>query len=424
MSVQGTRPGGRRTGRAAVGAAVAWLLALSALPAAANVTSTFDSPSGKLDITLGVADNVNVALGPTGNVLVNFADPDTGPVAASNVLSISVTGNSGDEGIDLIGVDAVGFPALPSIAVDAGPGNDHVEGSLLADQIDGGPGIDQIFGNGGADQILGGDDGDDLYADAFSNAFVDGGAGGDVLTLLDNRGGASRQPAPGDMTLESNPGSLRVSNTAARQTVTDIETLSLPTNAGNKLDLVGNEAQNEWTYQPQLGGGVYIYILGVEVRSAPYQSHFAGGAGLNHVTVNGFGTGPTTFTFALTPGLLTGDPILLHCLTAGPPSTATDVSFEPSVPNTKVQGTFAGDSLVADLTPGDETVSVTTQPDGSGQIATGPLVIASFVDLADVLFKGNGGNDSGSFIGQTGDDTFTFSMPPGPLGDLISLTDE
>jgi Ca2+-binding RTX toxin-like protein len=106
------------------------------------------------DITVTCAD---------AKLLVNYADPDTGPALCADLTSIVVTDDAGNDEVDLQGVRPGAFPAVTSVTVDAGSGSDDVFGSDMPDAINGGDG------------------GDEIYADPLLGDTIDGGGGADRL---------------------------------------------------------------------------------------------------------------------------------------------------------------------------------------------------------------------------------------------------
>src|SRR4051794_4106993 len=61
-----------------------------------------------------------------GNVKINGADPNTGAAAASSLTKMIVNGDSLGNFIDVTGVSLTNFPALDTLQVSAGGGNDTV----------------------------------------------------------------------------------------------------------------------------------------------------------------------------------------------------------------------------------------------------------------------------------------------------------
>ncbi|QDV34855.1 DUF4394 domain-containing protein [Tautonia plasticadhaerens] len=144
------------------------------------VTSSF--AAGVLTIASDAADAITVGLSG-GNVLVNGADPDSGALAATDVISIDVTGGPGGNAIDLGAVSATGFENLAEVSVDGLAGDDTIIGSALADALLGGAGDDMIFGLGGADTIQGGT-GDDTLVGGQGGDQIFGDTSGDEAATL------------------------------------------------------------------------------------------------------------------------------------------------------------------------------------------------------------------------------------------------
>jgi uncharacterized protein YkwD len=66
---------------------------------------------------------------------------------------VVIRGGDGDDAITITGTGRLTAPAV----IDAGGGDDVVNGTRAADAIAGGPGADRIWGGGGRDQLDGGD---------------------------------------------------------------------------------------------------------------------------------------------------------------------------------------------------------------------------------------------------------------------------
>ena len=97
---------------------------LVAAPAHATVTSSF--MFGILTVTSDDAGDTIVLTCPSGNILINGADPNGAMLACSAIIDkVVVLGNGGDDIIDVSGLAA---SDVEGIGVDAGDGNDHVTG--------------------------------------------------------------------------------------------------------------------------------------------------------------------------------------------------------------------------------------------------------------------------------------------------------
>ena len=160
-----------------------------------SVGSVFIQATGTLMVSTDTSDDVAITADTGGNVLVNGVNPQTGPLSATAVLGISVTGGQGANDIDLSGVATADFTALTAGAIEvhggdgtdtmtASPlggfyvgdhGDDVLTGGLGDDTINGDDGNDTIDGNAGADNLIG-EDGNDV---------IDGGAGDDVISAGD-----------------------------------------------------------------------------------------------------------------------------------------------------------------------------------------------------------------------------------------------
>ncbi len=127
------------------GAAVAALLAFPGV-ASANVTSTVNA-AGALTVTTDAGDAVAITERRNGALKINGQNPGSGAATAASITSIQVTGDGGDNNIDLSGVSDPAFGVQTSVTVDGGGGNDTITGSKLADVLKGGDGNDRIIGD-------------------------------------------------------------------------------------------------------------------------------------------------------------------------------------------------------------------------------------------------------------------------------------
>lgn len=105
-----------------------------------SVSSLFTTASGALTVTSNGADAIPLGVDAvTGHVTLNGTeltaqvDGASGSVTAANAMSLTVTGGSGKNAINLSGVTATGFPSLTSIVIAGGAGNDTIIGSELGD---------------------------------------------------------------------------------------------------------------------------------------------------------------------------------------------------------------------------------------------------------------------------------------------------
>ena len=196
-----------------------------------SVNALFIQSSGEVDLVLDHNDSVRIRE-VAGNIRVeqsadgvNYTTVSSLPItSASAVKSIIIAGGQDANTINLSGVNATSFPALTSISVDAGNGDDTIIGSFdLADQIDGGHGNDTINSLGGNDTILG-NDGDDVITAGDGNDSISGGDGHDSIS-----------GEAGDDSINSGDGNDSVSGGSGQDNVF----------AGNGEDLVHGDAGND-----------------------------------------------------------------------------------------------------------------------------------------------------------------------------------
>ena len=121
-----------------------------------------------------VTDTGTYYLGSDGNVYFVPTNWYVNPVTTASAVTAPayteptgpIDGTSGNDVIDGRYVDAQGDSKEPTgNTINAGAGNDTVQGSRAADVIDGGTGNDTIYGGGGSDTITGGDGADVIHAD-------------------------------------------------------------------------------------------------------------------------------------------------------------------------------------------------------------------------------------------------------------------
>jgi Ca2+-binding RTX toxin-like protein len=170
--------------RSTVLATAASLVLLSAAPARAVVS--YGSAGGtQVYLTSDSAGDTMALTCTAGQVRYLAANL----LACNATTSIIITGNAGNDDIDLSALQPGDFPASIDVYIDPGSGADDVMGSQAADTVVG-DFADTIQGLGGNDKIVEGDivyggEGDDVLERTRSRA--DGGPGDDVI----------RQPATG-----------------------------------------------------------------------------------------------------------------------------------------------------------------------------------------------------------------------------------
>ena len=235
-----------------------------------SVSSVFNATTGALSISSNGKDAIAIGAGTDGNVTLNgatlsaTANGVAGPVSAIAVKTLSVTGGSGNNAINLSGVSGSAFTMLSSVSIDGGAGNDSITGSALADNIQGGAGKDTLSGLGGNDSLSGGV-GNDVLNGGDDNDAVDGGDGTDSLD-----GGAGNDVETGGTgkdTLTGGAGNDSLSGGAANDQLSGgdgQDTLdggdandSLDGGAGNDTELggLGNDTLQGGDGDDSLSGG-------------------------------------------------------------------------------------------------------------------------------------------------------------------------
>ena len=168
------------------------------------------------EMTVLADANDDIAIGrnsSTGNVQISANGVIQNGLAttqASTLTTLSVFTESGDNSIDLTGLDLGGFSSLNSVIVDGGDGNDLIIASnSFAESLIGGDGTDTILGQGGDDTIDGGDGNDSLLGGTGADTItgddgqdtIDGGDGDDSINAGDGQdsvaGGAGNDSIDG-----------------------------------------------------------------------------------------------------------------------------------------------------------------------------------------------------------------------------------
>lgn len=135
--------------------------------------------AGTWTINLGETEALTLTV-VDGYLKRNGADPVTGPLPASGLTELTITGGSGANLIDLRGLRAADLFRLQTLFVNASSGDDVIHGSELPETLLGWLGNDQINGNGGADKIDGGTGNDTITGGAGDDS-ITGGTGNDIL---------------------------------------------------------------------------------------------------------------------------------------------------------------------------------------------------------------------------------------------------
>jgi Ca2+-binding RTX toxin-like protein len=191
--------------------------------ASAATTANYDVTTKVLTVTVDGGDTLEVEC-VGGNVEVNNANPvrsngDGNPTACANPVELIANAATGDNTMDLRGVDA-SFAALAKSTINGGTGNDTIFGTQKADTIDPGDLDDTVHAEDGNDTTIW-NPGDDTDV-------MNGGDG--VDTVIDVGGG-------GDETFEVKPNGERVSaariNNPFNLDIGGTERLTVQGNGGN-----------------------------------------------------------------------------------------------------------------------------------------------------------------------------------------------
>lgn len=206
----------------------------------AMLTSTLLFLAGELQVLTDANENVTVRQDPSNanrvQVLINGTASAALPnLAPSQVQSLVVSTGDAENTVDVSGLNAAAFTNLGSITIDtgngndvitgsddfaenidAGDGNDAVDGRGGNDTLDGGNGDDTVIGGLGSDSILGGD-GLDNVAGGDGNDTIDAGDGNDAVS--GGIGNDSINGGDGNDTISGNAGGDFISSDLGNDSV-------------------------------------------------------------------------------------------------------------------------------------------------------------------------------------------------------------
>lgn len=164
----------------------------------------------KIEKTLGAATTSTVVT--CESLLVTAAVVVPGTVDCSNIKKITINGTNLKDSIDLSAVTRTIFPALATVTIYAGAGNDLVYGSNIKDTIYGGSGNDTIYGLIG-DDVIYGESGNDLIYGGVGKDKIYGDSGNDTIygqegvdTIYGNSGNDIIYGGPGADTIRGGSG--------------------------------------------------------------------------------------------------------------------------------------------------------------------------------------------------------------------------
>jgi Ca2+-binding RTX toxin-like protein len=377
-----------------------FLLAIvGSMPAAAAVTSGFSS--GTLTVSSDGADDIFVACsGVGGNVLVNGANPGTGPVACSAVTTLSVGGGPGANLIDLTGVNASTFPAAANRSIDGGDGGDTIRGSASVDVIFGGPGTDTIDGNQGNDIVFLGEGDDTFTWQPGDGSDTLEGQGGNDRLVFDGSGGSE------NVTLSPN-GTRAIF-------FRDIGAITMDTNDIERIEYSALGGADTMTINPLAGTDVSEVELGLAgtLGGATGDANLdtvnlVGGPGADSIVADATG-GTVTVTTGVATLAITGVDPTLDVLNLqggdGNDSLLVGAGLAGQFGTLGVDGGIGNDTVTVRGTPGADVITIA---------ALTPFVAVSGVALIDALATENlrvdalAGND---VVGASGNVAALFAM--------------
>lgn len=151
-----------------------------------QVTQIMSGMQSELFITTNAGDDIAVRTVTSTSTIVEVLENGTPIVGIpaidpATLTRLTVTGDDGDNAIDLSGVTTTFFDSNLEIVVDGDDGADLITGSPdIASTLAGGDGADTLVGGGLGDSLIGGNGQDELNG-GDGNDTLNGGDGGDVL---------------------------------------------------------------------------------------------------------------------------------------------------------------------------------------------------------------------------------------------------
>ncbi|HET7845516.1 MAG TPA: CHRD domain-containing protein [Xanthomonadales bacterium] len=402
-----------------VGFTMAVALAIGADGARAAISSTV--AGGVLTVTSDAGDAITITC-PSGNVLVNGANPDTGASGCAALAQLVVNGGPLANDIDISAVTAAAFPALASRNIVANAGDDVVTGSPSADVVNGGLGVDTFIGNDGDDTFTGGDGNDFallggnddvfVWSPGDDNDIVEGQAGSDVL-----RFNASNAAEIVDVFANGGRVTLFRNIAAVTMDLDDVERIELQLLGGadvvNVADTAGTDLLLVRADLAAAGGGGDGAVDAVVVNGAPAGDAFTYGP-----VSGGVAVGNGARAVQVVNAEAANDTLRVNGLAGADGFTASITAA--GLVATTFDGGAEIDNAVATGTAGDDTIQAANNT-GVVSIATPLGAVFSPVAVESVQVQAAGGNDtitSNGFASVTpltvdggpGNDTYTASL--------------
>ena len=333
---------------------------------------------------------------------ISDADGDNAGTTALNVDATDLTYSTTLQGND--GDNVLAAAASSGTTINAGGGDDALDGGSGPDTLNGGAGDDTITGNGG-DDVLNGGDGDDefVYAAGDGSDTVTGGEGAEDGTgdVLDIAGLAD----PETWTLTAST----VSDGTGTITYSQLEVIELETLGGNDAVSIEGLPSADVT-RFDVDGGTNDAVAFVNTEGPQGSPNFCGVEIGSRGDVLSFSTLITGVTVNLTTGtfLQTGSTGGNHTIRDASGAVVAIITGDSSIES--VTGSGGADSVVADDQAnvleglgGNDTLNGL---DGDDLLigGDGDDSLAGAVG-DDVLFGGAGAD---TLNGGTGDDTFVF----------------
>ncbi len=379
------------------------------------------NPRNDVEITLTSTTDTNLAISvvggeievtPTGgdvSVIINGATsnlPTLNGMLARTIQSLTVTGNAGNNKIDLSGVTQAAFGNLFAVTIAGDDGNDNLIGSEFGDILTGGLGNDSLDGKGGADRLV--ESGDVNFtlakaslsgrgADTFKNieaAELTGGVSGNAISAAKFGGSVTLNGGDGNDSLTGGKGNDVLKGEKGEDTLkggNGADTLQ----GGDDNDTLLGESGND-SLVGEGGADSLVGAGGVDVLSGGQGDDLLNGGGstgdrvaesenvnftLTNTTLTGLGTDTLV---KIKAALLSG--LDLSTNTSG--NNAIDASAFTLGPVTLIGGA------------GDDTLKGGSKDDSlSGGAGVDAIVGGNGKDNLD------GGTDNDTIIGGIGNDT-------------------
>ncbi len=390
-------------------------LRLESLEQRCTPVITSDVTAGVLTVTSDAEADAMVIGVDAGNVTINGANPDSGPVNADSISRIMISGGDGNDTIDLSEVTSLSYTALLGTELNGDAGIDLIIGSELNDILRGGSANDTLIGFVGSDELFGDAD-DDLFIWNHGDGtdLFEGGTGNDQVIVNGS------MTTDDELTIESMAMRVNLQRTNLEPFSLDlgtVERLLVNTFGGDdRVDATGLEAGvlNEVTLNGEQGDDSLVGSAGADSLNGGGGNDTLIGFQNNDTLVGAEGNDLLIWNNGDGTDLLEGgagtDTVEVNSASDGDELTIADAGTERvRVERTNV-GPFSldiGSSEVLEVNgqAGDDTITATGLSAGRLELDVNGDDGADFIIGSaggDLL---QGGADSDSVFGSTGNDT-------------------